>query len=83
MVTSAMPSMNNKDFNFNMQMDRMAQYIEVMKLRVDNWKHLIEDQIDERKSDLSKKWQNFLSDKENQILVHYTARCKYLHHQYN
>lgn len=70
------PVMNKDELNLKMQMERMTQYVEVLKMRVDNWKHLIEYQFDEKSSGLSNAWHSFTSDPENQILVHYTARCK-------
>lgn len=68
------PVMNKDELNLKMQMERMTQYVEVLKMRVDNWKHLIEYQFDEKSSGLSNAWHSFTSDPENQILVHYTAR---------
>lgn len=65
---------NKDDLNLKMQMDRMAHYIEVMKVRVENWKHLIDDQIDEKRYGLSNAWHRFVDDPANQIKVHYTAR---------
>ena len=68
--------MKQDELNLKMQMERMSQYVEVMKVRVDNWKHLIEGQIDEKRSGISNAWHSFTNDPANQILVHYTARCK-------
>lgn len=71
---SDLKSVNNDDLNLHMQMERMSQYVDLMKHRVDSWKQVIEHKIVEKKSGLNEAWHNFVGDQEDKIMVHYTAR---------
>lgn len=46
-------------------MDRMSHYVDVMKIRVENWKHLIENEIDVKRSGLTNAWQSYTNKPEN------------------